>query len=320
LLDIDGDGEKEFVFVVNDRLNVVRSDLSQASEIEIDWNERAPRILVSVIEGVNEYPILFAQIGTEQYYIRYGKNRLHQYRALILPGIYIMIFGFIFGWMTVQDKLVSRRYEKDRLISKLQLQSIKNQLDPHFTYNALNAVGSLIYKEEKDLAYLYLKGLTDLLRMVSGDTADITWILSDELEFVKKYLEIEKLRFREKFNYKIEVETEALNGLKIPKMSILTFVENAIKHGLRHKPDDWLLTVRVTTEGEGVKIGIRDNGIGRAAALKYRDESTGQGIEMMRQYFKQFSEATGKRAKFKVTDLFEYDLKAAGTLVEITIT
>ncbi|MCK5137780.1 MAG: histidine kinase [Bacteroidales bacterium] len=95
----------------------------------------------------------------------------------------------------------------NRLISNLQLQSIKNQLDPHFTYNALNAVGSLIYKEEKDLAYQYLKGLADLLRMVSADASEVTWSFSDELEFV-------------------------------PKMSILTFVENSlkppgIKHGLK---------------------------------------------------------------------------------------
>jgi len=104
------------------------------------------------------------------------------------------------------------RWFKYRLISQLQLQAIKNQLDPHFTYNALNAVGSLIYK--------YLKGFIDLLRMVSGDAIDVTWGLADELNFVRKYLDIEKLRFREKFVFSVEGD-EALAVLKVPKLSVM---------------------------------------------------------------------------------------------------
>jgi LytS/YehU family sensor histidine kinase len=102
-------------------------------------------------------------------------------------------------------------------------------------------------------------------------------------------------------------------------MSILTFVENAIKHGLRHKEGAWILDITVTPYKGGVKIGIRDNGIGRAAAVKYHHESTGQGIEMMKQYFRQFSEATGSHARFIVKDLFEEGTKSTGTLVEVTI-
>ena len=68
-----------------------------------------------------------------------------------------------------------------------------------------------------------------------------------------------------------------------------------------------------------MKIEIQDNGIGRAAAARHQKESTGNGIKMMKQYFKQFNEATGRKARFEVKDLFEYDLKAAGTLVEIII-
>jgi LytS/YehU family sensor histidine kinase len=181
-------------------------------------------------------------------------------------------------------------------------------------------VGSLIYKGEKDSAYLYLKGLTDLLRMVSGDASQVTWSLSDELGFVEKYLDIEKLRFGEKFEFTLDVEDEPLNDQQVPKMSILTFVENAIKHGLRHKEGNWMLSISVTRTRPGLKIMIRDNGIGRAAALKYRDESTGTGIEMMEAYFRQFSEVTGKQANFSVTDLFETDRKASGTRVEISIT
>jgi LytS/YehU family sensor histidine kinase len=251
--------------------------------------------------------------------VRYGKNVWFRYRELVYPGIFILLFGLFYLWVWMQNKLVSRRFEKDRLISQLQLQSIKNQLDPHFTYNALNAVGSLIYKGEKDLAYRYLRGLTDLLRMVSSDTSQVTWTLAEELEFVNRYLEIEKLRFKEKFIYSVAVEEEGINSREVPKMSVLTFVENAIKHGLRHKDYDRRLEVEVIKLNRGIRIFIRDNGIGRAAAVKYRDDESGKGIHMMKQYFRQFNETTGRKANFRVKDLFEYDLKASGTEVEITI-
>ena len=318
-LDIDQDGKLEYITLEHNRISVYRNDYTESAGMDIRWDGRRPKILISMIEKANVYPTFVVQVGVSKYEFRYYKNKWVHYREFVYPGIFILLFGLFYLWVLVQNKILARRYEKDRLISRLQLQSIKNQLDPHFTYNALNAVGSLIYKGEKDLAYQYLRGLTDLLRMVSGDSADITWTLSQEMEFVLKYLEIEKLRFREKFNYQLKVDEDRLKNLSVPKMCILTFVENSIKHGLRHKEYDRQLEVSVTGFEKGLRIAIRDNGIGRAAAARHQGESAGNGIEMMKQYLKQFSEATGKKARFRVEDLFEYDLKAAGTLVEITI-
>ncbi len=319
VLDVDADGENEYVFRSLEKIYVFRSDFRESASLAIQINARYLRTFISIIEDGDAYPKLFAQIGTDRITSLYMKNKWYQFRKLVYPGIFILLYGLFYLLTFLQTKLVARRYEKDKLINRLQLQSIKNQLDPHFTYNALNAVGSLIYKEKKDLAYQYLKGLTDLLRMVSGDVKDLGWTLADELEFIRKYMEIEKLRFREKFNYSIEVESENLKDRQVPKMSVLTFVENAIKHGLRNKQDVRQLEVEVTRDTNGMKIGIRDNGIGRAAAAQYNGASTGHGIQMMKLYLKQFSETTGKNARFKIIDLFDSDLKAAGTLVELII-
>ena len=70
---------------------------------------------------------------------------------------------------------------------------------------------------------------------------------------------------------------------------------------------------------DGLKVEINDNGIGRIAAEKYRDEKSGKGIEMMKRYFKQFNEATGLKARFEIRDLYEKNNEPAGTLVEIYI-
>ncbi|MDX2431329.1 MAG: histidine kinase [Bacteroides sp.] len=315
---LDGSGKDEYVFVGENKVLVIRDDLKHSAELDVAWSHRNPRTLVSIIEKEGDKPVLVVQLEREAFYLTYNQNVWFKFRFLVYPAIFIMLFGMFYLLGNLQMRMVRRRYEKDRLISQLQLQSIKNQLDPHFTYNALNAVGSLIYKGEKDLAYQYLKGLTDLLRLVSGDASVVTWTLKDELGFVLKFLEIEKLRFREKFVYSLEVEDE-LNGLKLPKLSVLTFVENAIKHGLRHKSSERILKIAAEAFEGGMRISIVDNGIGRKAAAKYQEEKSGNGLEMMKKYFKQFNEAAGSKARFEIIDLFKNENEPAGTRVEIYI-
>lgn len=317
--DVDGNGDMEYIYPSNRDIVVLRSDLSHPATADINWAETNPQSRISLLENGTEAPLLYVQQESAGTWLSYQRNVWFKYRLLVYPGIFILLFGLLYVLGSLQSRLIRKRYEKDRLISQLQLQSIKNQLDPHFTYNALNAVGSLIYKGEKEAAYQYLKGFTDLLRMVSGDAIDVTWSLADELNFVRKYLDIEKLRFREKFVFSVE-EDDALAVLKVPKLSVLTFVENSIKHGLRHKEKDRQLWITIASFERGLKIGIRDNGIGRAAAVKFRDERSGNGINMMLKYFKQFNKASGRKASFEVTDLFENDNEPAGTLVEIYIT
>lgn len=317
-LDLDGNGDMEYIFPSNQDIVVLRSDLRQPALADINWNESDMRSRISVIKDGSGARLLFVHQDSEEAWLSYHFNGWVKYRVLVYPLIFILLYGLFYYSGYFQNRLIRKRYEKDRLISQLQLQSIKNQLDPHFTYNALNAVGSLIYKGEKDQAYQYLKGVTDLLRMVSGDASDVCWTLAEELDFVYKFMEIEKLRFREKFVYSI-AEEAMLMEFKVPKLSVLTFVENALKHGLRHKVDDRKLEIELAALDGGLKIGIRDNGIGRKAAEKYREEKSGNGIKIMKKYFKQFNEASERKARFEITDLFNQEEKAAGTLVEIYI-
>lgn len=315
---LDGTGGDEYVYIGENKIFVVREDLKHTAGLDLLWNERSPRTLVSSIQTGSGKPLLLVQLEREAFYLAYDRNAWFKFRYLVFPAVFLILFGLFYLLGSLQSHLIKRRYEKDKLISQLQLQAIKNQLDPHFTYNALNAVGSLIYKGEKELAYQYLKGLTDLLRLVSADASDVTWTLTDEISFVRKFLEIEKLRFSDRFEYSLEIE-EALGALRVPKLSVLTFVENGIKHGLRHKKSNRELKVTAGVFEGGMRIAIADNGIGREAAAKNREEKAGNGIEMMKKYFKQFNTARGQRASFKMIDLYNEKNEPAGTLVEIYI-
>jgi len=318
-IDIDRDGRDEIITFNAEELAFFDDSFAATGSVDVATESRHARVLISLIESEGEAPLLYAQIGPNTYTISYSRNGWYRYRLLVYPSIFLALFLLFCLIVVIQKGIIERKYEKDRLISKLQMQAIRNQLDPHFTYNALNAVGSLIYKEKKELAYNYLKGLTDLLRMVSDDSSEITWRLEDELGFIRKYLEIEKLRFREKFSYLIDVSSENHYKSKVPKLSILTFVENAIKHGLRHKQGIRRLEIAVSGNEKKLMIRIEDNGIGRTAAAEKAKQSGGNGIEIMEAYFRQFNEVTGKKSRFLIRDLYDARRKASGTLVEIVI-
>ncbi len=325
MLDLESDGDPEYVGWDAGNLVIFSNEYRELIAVPLQWSRERPQMLVSLRKEPGIYPSLVVQAGPVTGFFQFRENPFFVFRFLVYALVFFSFFGVFYLLVKLQSRIISRRYKRERLIGQLQLQSIKNQLDPHFTYNALNAVGSLIYKGEKELAYRYLKGLTDLLRMVSADPSRVTWTLSDELEFVHKYLEIEKLRFRERFLYSVEVEEGTISAsppgeYQVPKLSILTFVENAIKHGLRHKEKNRWLDIKASRANGGIRITIRDNGIGRVAAARLADKGNGSGLELMEHYFRQFTEANGKMAWFEVKDLIGENLEAAGTLVEITIT
>ena len=114
----------------------------------------------------------------------------------------------------------------------MQIRSIKGQFDPDFTFNALNAIGSMLQLEDRNIAYDYLSKFTRLLRQLLGDSDRIYRTLEEELEFITAYLQLEKIRFEEKFEFSIQVTEGVTKQEIVPIMCIQIFVENAIRHGI----------------------------------------------------------------------------------------
>ena len=154
-------------------------------------------------------------------------------------------------------------FETSRRITELQMKSIKNQIDPHFTLNILNAIGSLYAtSENRDTAdYLFGK-YARLLRqtVLTSDKVEVT--LGEELEFVKNYLDLEKFRMNNKFDYGVEVEAGVDMSLPIPRMLVHTFAENAVKYAFRPMNGKGRLKISITRQPAKYYITITDNGPG----------------------------------------------------------
>ncbi len=156
-----------------------------------------------------------------------------------------------------------------------KLEALRNQMNPHFLFNSFNAIQHYILKSEKQNAYHYLTQFAHLLRMILDNASEMTIDLQKELDLLRSYVQLEALRFQDKFSYDFQVPRELLeNNPTIPSMIIQPYIENAILHGLSNRANgEGHLEVHFAwTEDQRIRCTIEDNGIGRAKALLIKQE------------------------------------------------
>lgn len=209
--------------------------------------------------------------------------------------------------------------EKEKKLTELRLLSLQNQMDPHFVFNVLTSLSSVILNDDKLQANTILNRFSVLIRNLVQSSDKTTRSLEDEIDFVKNYLELQKLRFNNRFDYSLMVDKEVDNMLKVPKMVIQTYVENAVKHGLYHLKGKGVLQISITKSEKCLKIEVEDNGIGRQKAAEINTHSTGKGMKIMKQYFDVFNERNQEKISFEIADLTDENQQPRGTRVTIKI-
>jgi sensor histidine kinase YesM len=256
--------------------------------------------------------------GDSGYFLTVSKKQFYHLTFLAYPGIYSMFFLFIIIVKRINTYQVEQKESLKRRLVTLQLQGIKSQLDPHFTFNTLNSVASLIYLEDRETAYDYMNKFTQLLRGMINDAERIYRSLKEELDFVTTYLDLEKLRFGEKLQYEIEIGEGVSQTEQVPKLVLHTFAENAIKHGIMPSEEGGVLKIRVNSEHDYLKLTIEDNGIGRARAEGH-STSTGKGLKITGEFYDILNQINKKPIKHLITDLYNESGDPAGTRVEVWV-
>ncbi|MGB4843461.1 MAG: histidine kinase, partial [Ferruginibacter sp.] len=205
-----------------------------------------------------------------------------------------------------------------------RLQSLRLQMNPHFLFNALNSIQQMILANEDIVATKYLSKFSRLLRsiLVQSDKESIS--LKEELEILNLYIELESIRFKESFQYKIICDDMIdTDEIRIPALLVQPFVENAIWHGLMHKEGERILKVEFTEENDFVKCTIEDNGIGRKKAAEMKTSSgqdkkhVSKGIEVSQERLKAMCTKDGREGNIKIIDLADDHGDDCGTRVEI---
>lgn len=195
--------------------------------------------------------------------------------------VYLLVVG---GWQAVQYSqhyLASQlRLERlERNFSEARLNVLRMQLDPHFLFNALNTISSLITSQPK-LARGMIEQLGDLLRLSleSGRRQQVRF--GEELEFLSHYLAIQKTRFGDSLHVVIDVPASA-RDIMVPSLILQPLVENAVRHGLSPRPGGGTVWVRATVEGAVLRIDVEDNGIGLGE--NWTNDRIGLGLSVTRE-------------------------------------
>lgn len=203
-----------------------------------------------------------------------------------------------------------------------QLTALKAQMNPHFMYNALNSIQALIVKQDIKSSNLYLSKFSNLMRKVLEASGKEEISLEEEIAILELYLDLEKLRFGNDFNFEIKIAPEIeIYSIYIAPLLLQPFVENAIKHGLLHKHGEKKLTIEIKKEKDLICV-IEDNGIGRkmSAEIKQRNERNFMSFatKASEKRMELLTQMRGEKYKISIIDL-EENGEAKGTRVEIRI-
>ncbi len=211
-----------------------------------------------------------------------------------------------------------REVQLQQNLTEVTLSALRSQMNPHFIFNSLNSINSVVIEGNIPMASDYLTKFSKLIRLILDHSKSSLIPLGKELEALRLYLLMEKIRFHNKFEYEIIVANDVdIEKLNIPPTTLQPFVENAIIHGLMHATVKGMLKVNICTLlNNAVEISISDNGIGRkkSAELKSRTNlNKSHGLDITKQRLMQLH----AKNSIEILDIVDDELQASGTIVVI---
>lgn len=222
----------------------------------------------------------------------------------------------------IEQQLSTIETQKQQTLAETELLALREQLKPHFVANCINSIRNLIARDKAGDASLYLSKLGILLGQIFELTEKSTIPLREELDLLKLYLDLEQLRFRDRFKVVFAIDpTIPLDEIQLPPLLLQPYAENAIKHAFKDNSPHQALSISVkSTVNNEIILAIEDNGIGRKASQEKSREailaSSGVGMGLCADRLKLYNERFNQQASVQIVDLFEAG-SSAGTRVEI---
>ena len=244
---------------------------------------------------------------------------------LFILALSILIYGiyrFRINQVRSEERLRSG-YEK-RLVD-VEMSALRAQMNPHFIFNSLNSIEYYILNNEPEKASDYLNRFSRLIRLIlqNSKTSEVT--LKDDMDALQLYIEIESLRFDNRFDYEVKTESGLdPKSVLIPPLLIQPYVENAIWHGLLQKKDGkGKIDITLERNNGYLSCNIIDNGIGREAADQLKSKSATKkksyGMKITSDRLSMLNKLAGEESSVSVNDLYDSKGQPAGTEVKLMI-
>ena len=206
-----------------------------------------------------------------------------------------------------------------------EMTALRAQMNPHFIFNSLNSINAYILRNEGKTASGYLTEFAQLMRQMLDNSAQETISLENAIEFLQSYLRAEAMRMENKLTWDIRVSEEVDTfETVIPSMILQPYIENAVWHGIAHKPEGGKITVSIKREASGALLFlIEDNGVGRAFTRELRNANgrthESKGLKITEERLVLYDQKHGTQSSVNTTDLLEHEGNGGGTKVEIRI-
>jgi tetratricopeptide (TPR) repeat protein len=247
-----------------------RNDFEQAfSALQAFYEIEDSIASAEVINNIAELEARYqSQVKEQQIELLTFENQLssQRLRTSILTGAILIILLLL-----IISIFFMRRRQQKLKEANLKQQLFLSQMNPHFIFNALGSIQNYLYKNKPDLTAGYLARFSFLMRSILNNSSKRSISLSEEIEILRNYIELEQMRLGNSFDFEIQypddMETEFID---IPPMMIQPFVENAIKHGLKEGKADGRLTLTFKDKNEYLEVQVTDNGVGIDASMKSR--------------------------------------------------
>ena len=234
---------------------------------------------------------------------------------LVLLAIYLVFTRYQLRQRNAQTELQRQKLEVEHRM-------LRSQMNPHFIFNSLNSINSLILSKDVLKANEYLLHFSSLLRSILENSRHEFIALHDEIEMMKQYADVERLRFRNAFDIEVIDETEESEFIAIPPMLLQPFLENSIKHAFVDLDYRGIVTLQYSTSEEFLYCSIIDNGVGiHHATLQKNGNSAHQSmaLNLIQERIEILKREWSKAIELKIQDLSELAGEQRGTKVELKL-
>jgi len=220
--------------------------------------------------------------------------------------------------------LQRRKLKAEQRSVSMEQRLLRAQMNPHFIFNSLASIQNFVINENSDQASVYLSRFSQLVRNILDNSVEEYVPIEREINTIENYLELQKVRYGGKFDFKITVDEKIdQENMMIPPMLAQPFIENAIEHGIRHKETPGHIDIRFHLQDGLIRFEVEDDGVGRNKAheieSKQRTRHRSMATSITADRLNTLNKKLKKKIRMEIADLKDADGQGCGTRVEFGV-
>lgn len=289
--DLDDDDKEEWIVASRDnRVSFYRHNFENEVKLKLPGKETG-RIYCGVVSDVQTQPLIYFQRGGHFYLYAYSENEKYYLQYAAMPGIFILSWLLVLVIARGQRYQQKKKQEIEQQISELQIKALTNKVEPHFLFNAMNTISSMVLSEEKEEADQFISRYSKFMRQTLKSSDRIAYPLKNEIRYVENYILLQKARFTDSFEYEFDIGKNVNLEKIVPKHVLYCYIENAFKHGLSGRKNGFL-KIEIRSVSNTLILTIENTADTKRenfSSAKIREQSTGSGLKIMERVYELYA-------------------------------